>query len=108
MVLDLKYVILVEEEEGNILRSSKVILHLASCNDGKKKFYFLFGLFQLILKIFFSQSNIQGLFLKVYLPTLKLHFQMEDYQISEIVSRKCLWKDVGKKLLRILLDPNIM
>ena len=88
MVLDLKYVILVEEEEGNILRSSKVILHLASCNDGKQNF--IFCLDYLILKIIISQSNIQGLFLKVYLPTLKLHFQMEDYQILEIVSRKCL------------------
>lgn len=41
MVLDLKYVILVEEEEGNILRSSKVILHLASCNDGKQNLFFV-------------------------------------------------------------------
>ncbi|XP_057368156.1 vacuolar protein-sorting-associated protein 36-like [Daphnia carinata] len=31
MVLDLKYIVLVEEEVGNILKSSKIILHLLPC-----------------------------------------------------------------------------
>ncbi|EFX75148.1 hypothetical protein DAPPUDRAFT_108217 [Daphnia pulex] len=35
VILDLKYVVLVEEDIGNLLRSSKIILHLAPWNEGQ-------------------------------------------------------------------------